>query len=332
MRLGEGDLRALLACAGELAAIDEPDALPGQVALFVRNLIPSDFVAYNEMDLHTPRSRVVTDPGELAEHPLNAVWERLMPQHPVVAHAQRTGDLSAHSISDFLGRRGRTRLELFAEVFRPLGVVDQLGTFVQVGEQAAIGVAASRSGRDFDDRERAVLEALRPHLVLAYRRAEARAQVRSLMERLTTFDELDRGLIELGRDGRVAHATSGAARLLPRYFATAREAIEPGRIERGDGVLVIQRLGEGWLLLEEWRDPFARARLTPREREVLVRATRGETDREIAAALGVSPRTVAKHLERSYAKLDVRGRREAARLLRQVAPRGDRAPGSEHLR
>ncbi|OGO67992.1 MAG: hypothetical protein A3H36_01280 [Chloroflexi bacterium RIFCSPLOWO2_02_FULL_71_16] len=119
--------------------------------------------------------------------------------------------------------------------------------------------------------------------------------------------------------------------MLPRYFANPREAIEPGRVERGDGVLVIQRLSEGWLLLEERRDPFARARLTPREREVLVRATRGETDREIAAALGVSPRTVAKHLERSYAKLDVRGRREAARLLRQVAPRGDRAPGSEHL-
>ena len=70
------------------------------------------------------------------------------------------------------------------------------------------------------------------------------------------------------------------------------------------------------LLLLAPREPeeFANHGLTKRERESLHRATRGETNAEIGEALGISGRTVAKHLEHAYAKLGVHGRREAARL------------------
>jgi DNA-binding CsgD family transcriptional regulator len=55
--------------------------------------------------------------------------------------------------------------------------------------------------------------------------------------------------------------------------------------------------------------------LTTRERELLRRAIRGETNAEIGEALSISSRTVGKHLEHAYAKLGVHGRREAARLV-----------------
>jgi DNA-binding CsgD family transcriptional regulator len=45
--------------------------------------------------------------------------------------------------------------------------------------------------------------------------------------------------------------------------------------------------------------------LTMRERDVLFSLTSGETDRQIAVRLGVSPRTVHKHLEHVYRKLGV---------------------------
>ncbi len=51
--------------------------------------------------------------------------------------------------------------------------------------------------------------------------------------------------------------------------------------------------------------------LTEREREVLRWLARGKTDRDIAAILGTSPRTVQKHLERVYAKLGVETRTAA---------------------
>ena len=51
--------------------------------------------------------------------------------------------------------------------------------------------------------------------------------------------------------------------------------------------------------------------LTPREGEVLSWLSKGKTNRDIAQILGLSPRTVDKHLEQIYAKLGVENRTAA---------------------
>jgi DNA-binding CsgD family transcriptional regulator len=70
--------------------------------------------------------------------------------------------------------------------------------------------------------------------------------------------------------------------------------------------------------------PFDRAAapLTPREREVLDWVAAGKTNRDIAAILGASPRTVEKHLERIYEKLGVETRTAAVMRVR-AASRAD---------
>jgi DNA-binding CsgD family transcriptional regulator len=59
------------------------------------------------------------------------------------------------------------------------------------------------------------------------------------------------------------------------------------------------------------------AALTPREREVLHWVQAGKANRDIAALIGASPRTVEKHLEHVYEKLGVECRTAAA--LRAMA-------------
>ncbi|WP_407165145.1 response regulator [Bradyrhizobium sp. ORS 111] len=54
--------------------------------------------------------------------------------------------------------------------------------------------------------------------------------------------------------------------------------------------------------------------LTTREGEVLSWLSKGKTNRDIAQILGVSPRTVDKHLEQIYAKLGVDNRTAAATI------------------
>jgi DNA-binding CsgD family transcriptional regulator len=54
------------------------------------------------------------------------------------------------------------------------------------------------------------------------------------------------------------------------------------------------------------------ATLTPRERQVVEWLAAGKTDRDIAAILGCSHRTVQKHLQRVYDKLGVETRTAAA--------------------
>ena len=55
-----------------------------------------------------------------------------------------------------------------------------------------------------------------------------------------------------------------------------------------------------------------RLKLTAREAEVLLWVSRGKTNRDIGDILGLSPRTVNKHLEQVFAKLGVENRATAA--------------------
>src|SRR3954452_14877295 len=54
--------------------------------------------------------------------------------------------------------------------------------------------------------------------------------------------------------------------------------------------------------------------LTPQEVQVAMQAAGGATNREAAAALFVTPKTIEAHLNRVYRKLGVRSRTELARL------------------
>jgi DNA-binding NarL/FixJ family response regulator len=67
--------------------------------------------------------------------------------------------------------------------------------------------------------------------------------------------------------------------------------------------------------------------LTPREVEVLQLLATGRTNKEIAAALTVSPRTVQQHTMRIYAKMGARGRADAVACALQrglIPPHGIR--------
>ena len=61
--------------------------------------------------------------------------------------------------------------------------------------------------------------------------------------------------------------------------------------------------------------------LTTREGEVLSWLSKGKTNRDIAQILGLSPRTVDKHLEQIYAKLGVENRTAAAAIAANTSRR-----------
>ena len=57
------------------------------------------------------------------------------------------------------------------------------------------------------------------------------------------------------------------------------------------------------------------SRLSPQDAEVVRLAADGATNREIAARLFLSPRTVGHHLYRAFPKLEITSRTELATLL-----------------
>ena len=147
------------------------------------------------------------------------------------------------------------------------------------------------------------------------------------------------GVLLLDARGRIAWRSPQAERWLAERFeddggtpddewlrqANALQAGEEQASEaRGGQELVIRCLGRAGIgetmLLLTRRDPAARedrignASLTPRETEVLSWVAKGKTNRDIAEILGMSPRTVNKHLEHVFEKLGVETRAAAAAL------------------
>ena len=59
--------------------------------------------------------------------------------------------------------------------------------------------------------------------------------------------------------------------------------------------------------------------LTSRERQILEQLASGQSNKELARALGISPNTVKTHVARLYEKLEVRNRIEAIEKARWLA-------------
>jgi DNA-binding NarL/FixJ family response regulator len=158
------------------------------------------------------------------------------------------------------------------------------------------------------------------------------------------------GIVLLDRLGRVSWRSPQAIRFLEDAFGTSRdalaatswltEAVQSRQALKAlpDGNRIHARrvgqadFGETMILLRQLTldNPTLAARLpevplTPREAEVLSWLAKGKTNRDIAEILGMSPRTVNKHLEHIFEKLGVETRTAAAALASRLQQENERA-------
>jgi DNA-binding CsgD family transcriptional regulator len=275
------------------------------------------------------------------------VFERLMRQNPLIKHFEDTGDTRAMMWSDFLTLEQFERTSLFKEMFGPLGVVSQMAVTLPTPPGIVVGFAVNTDDRDFDERDRAILNTLRPHLAHAYRSIqlhdELSATRSALRERGWTgaLANAD-GIVEAVTDNAVAlesetgiemHEGEPLPSELRERFRTeiaAYRPSEPAVISRptrlsdeADGVA-------GWhvpgpvaphvVMIQTGVDAAARrlndAGLTKRQTEVALRLAEGGTNAVIARRLGIAEGTLRKHLERIYRALDVTDRATAIARIR----------------
>jgi DNA-binding CsgD family transcriptional regulator/tetratricopeptide (TPR) repeat protein len=170
------------------------------------------------------------------------------------------------------------------------------------------------AGAPEDDRDRARLAARGP-LGEAYRIAR-RLPALPLLREIVDLAARARVALPVMDDG-LAHAAPGRAEGLvavgPGLPPTA-EAEGPGLPAAGADGSEIARAIEERVIAALRRGPVDAFGLSPREHEVLIILSEGRTDRDIAARLFISQRTVHVHVRRILAKLGVASRTEAAGL------------------
>ncbi len=332
-QLRESDFRAVLDFVGDAYDAQDRDEFRAAILPGFQRLVPSAYAAYNELDGTTP---VAT----LAEPALpgwaNPVWERYAPENPLLRRYLQTRDGRAIRFSDVAPARELRKLPIFEHLYRPLGVEHQVAFVLPSTPQLTIAVVLSRGGRDFGERDLKLLELTRPHLIQAYRAAELRERLLATIGGLRDGLDADgTAIVLLDGDGAVSFVSAAARELVGAAGAEhLREGLPPGgplgewargeersgSVATGDGdmllvrrirsehgtVLVLDRAGRALSL-----GALRLLGLTDREADVLRGLAAGRSTEDLAADLAISPRTVAKHVQRINAKLGVRSRAQA---------------------
>lgn len=163
MTLPSAALRKLI---DGLAELYEPTGAgdPERVIRVLTTLIDADSCSYNEFR-GSGLQRYRVEPAEVGVFPDSArLFQQHLPEHPVLAHCQATGDGSALRISDFLSDRQFRALGLYRDFYRQAEVDYQLTVTVPGPRRSLIGIALNRRHTDFRDEDRELLNLLRPHI------------------------------------------------------------------------------------------------------------------------------------------------------------------------
>lgn len=340
-RLTPADTDRLLGIIGEAHAFDSLDTFRRGMLGVLKGAVPAEFASYNEVG-ETPEQVVgFAEPDLTAEQ--MATWMSLAHEHPVIAQLRRRPDGRPTRISDCMDRDAFRRLALYREFFAPLGIESQVSFTLPSRSPAVIGIALSRGRRDFTDAECTVLGLARPHLIQAYRNLQLQERREAVLAALEHgLGDVGEHVVVVRRDGAIEFASPEARTLLrtrlgvdpaadrlPRPFvaelsAHVRDrASEPIGLGSGEHRLLVRVIaGRGpdaptVLLLEPGSgqltvQALCGLGLTEREAQALRWLALGRTGPDTAQRMGISPRTVEKHLQNIYAKLGVSSRSQAA--------------------
>lgn len=345
------DLKAIHAELPDLYRLRDAASLPMVMLGVLRRLIPCLFCTYNQFNHRTGALVAAYDPPDW-QSAMESIMPRMAPHlgsHPVYRNVYENHDESPHFVSDFAGE-AEWSLTPFGAALETIGVRDSLIFCLRTSRQELIFLALNRPDRSFTGRDRAVADSLRPHLAAAYENAVAFTEAQALaLLSARAIEQSPHGVTLVNRDGNILHGNAPAGDLLCRFFGPGNTwkavlpdpvrawlkrqfdshlaPVEAMQIELDGTRLTIRASAlddDRYLLLFQESNPAHKAGrlqtlgLSKREAEVLLWVGEGKTNGEVAAILGISPRTVAKHLEMIFPKIHVDTRLAAALRVKEM--------------
>ena len=331
-----------------------PEALREHLIFALRELVPNRITVCGSIDIGTAVQARTTraNPPEFARPELDAIVTRYVSENPTFVHLERTRSEQFARWSDLQPTSQFLRSPLYNEVYRPMGIKDWCTLFYYRGPDNFEGVAVGLH-KQISEAHRDMLVSISPHVLRAFRLAHTIAALTELAAMKSGPNCPERGLVAISLGGIISMETGAATRLLEKFFGKRPERGLPEQlvqwISRSDQPLrkaadvpnvrhplVIQRAGnrlivhllskpeQNFIVLEEHRwaiDPaeLGALLLTRRESEILAYVAAGKTNPEIATILGISWKTVSKHMEHIMQRLGVETRTGAAAAALEVA-------------
>jgi DNA-binding CsgD family transcriptional regulator len=345
-RLRSSDLEVVLAFVEEAYTVEGPEPFTPELLDRLATLVPCENVSFEEANVaeRALLSKVDSRSGYGCDTQYryriqslsDEAWS-VMDASPIGAYRRRTGDFGMVKWSDLFGRRARVRYNVQPEIH----LVDMASVWLAPSLVHKISVVFNSERRDFSERDRLVIDRLRPCLGGLYRAAGVRRLLAAALTGLEDgSDQEGRGVLLRGRDGRLEFASHRARALLRAYFgesggrrlpleleawiqAQARRPDRPATTPaaqftraRAGRRLVVNAGGPGLSVLLLIEEDASVVSVTPREWDVMRCVAAGRSNAEIAGLLWITRGTVRRHLENVYDKLGVHSRTAAVVKLR----------------
>lgn len=317
------------------------------------HLIECDRASFNEVNVAADRKQIVPTPVPAAWHRFGAVYQDHLLDHPLWNPQSAPRLHRAVGLGDKSHVAQWSKSSLCREYFHPLGMRHQISSLISRRNSHYVGLAVNRTGRDFIRDDRFLLELVSAHVGQAWTNASELALLRQRSETTLKPCATNSAIIavDAGR-GAIQALSSRAAEILRNHFGTDSAGndqlpddfrrwlrAQRERLLKGDNLgewlpipfvvrtenecltaRLAQRTHEEVIVLLDVEAHAPRARdfhedtLTLREIEILNWLREGKRNREIGIILGISARTVGKHLEHLFQKLGVETRTAAVRM------------------
>jgi DNA-binding CsgD family transcriptional regulator len=178
VRLADKDVRSALELVWDAAEYRGRDPFPHEFLERLAALIPADaIVGYHEVEARPPWRAVeaVEIPAEGVPAEFQEAAKPFCPEDPLQNGMLRS-ERRVLKLSDCLTRRQMRKLGLYQYVWKPLGIDDSLRVWFPAPAGRARTLYLERGKRDFSERDRSLLELLRPWLIKMVDRGDRHRQ------------------------------------------------------------------------------------------------------------------------------------------------------------
>ncbi|HEX4127782.1 MAG TPA: LuxR C-terminal-related transcriptional regulator [Acidimicrobiales bacterium] len=317
------------------------------------DLVPSQLVAANEVDLPAGRFAFWHEPSDF---PMPDNSEQLLAEvgqdNPLIRHYAETGDGSARKFSDLVSQEELHRTRFYREFYSVVGLEYQMSVTLPAQAPRIFAVVCGASDKDFDEKDRQILNRIRPHLSQLWRGVRDLDRLRAIAELSEDVavaqgwgavvlgdpphEIIPNSLVTLYRDfGRPSRDSPFSLRV-QRWIADQRARLSSGaplslfrplRVRAGGRTVVLRYLPPGRarsdaIVIEtsSSHEPhnLKSLGLTEREADVVHLVLAGVTNRQIAERLQMATGTVHKHLDNVYRKLGVHSRGALTALVLDI--------------
>jgi DNA-binding CsgD family transcriptional regulator len=177
VRLGQRDLRDALEFVHAASAVDSSEPFPQPTVDLLAQVVPGEFIGYSEWDsADGPRLTMAVENPVVPTPPDVAAARREYCSAYPLSMLRRNSETRALKISDFVSLKELHRLDYYDSVLRPFRIEHQMRVWLSAPAGTFRFFSFSRVGgqRDFGERDRSLLDLLRPFLVTIRERFELR--------------------------------------------------------------------------------------------------------------------------------------------------------------